>query len=218
MRLLVFVFMTICLPLTASTAKQVLSVCYFDESKVQFEMPKVPNFLGGQGAESIEKGYMIFYERKMFDVLSLLSFYGGGNVVFEKGYMIFYERKMFDVLSLLSFYGGGNVGRYHKSSDTLYSASLALATRFWVMHFVLLHPYIEASFFGPTILSKNEFDLSNLKSNFIFQNTLSVGAEVGAGSGFCVELKAVKYFYGNLSHPEQGGLRVPLLLSLGFLF
>lgn len=189
MRLLVFVFMTICLPLTASTAKQVLSVCYFDESKVQFEMPKVPNFLGGQGAESIEKGYMIFYERKMFDVLSLLSFYGGGNV-----------------------------GRYHKSSDTLYSASLALATRFWVMHFVLLHPYIEASFFGPTILSKNEFDLSNLKSNFIFQNTLSVGAEVGAGSGFCVELKAVKYFYGNLSHPEQGGLRVPLLLSLGFLF
>lgn len=189
MRFLVFILTLISFPLTASTAKQVLSVCYFDESKVQFEMPKVPNFLGGQGTESIEKGYMIFYERKMFDVLSLLSFYGGGNV-----------------------------GRYHKNGDTLYSASLSLAAKFWVMHLVLLHPYIEGSFFGPTILSKNEFDISNLKSNFIFQNTLSVGAEIGSGSGFSVELKAVKYFYGNFSHPDEGGLRVPLLLSVGFLF
>jgi hypothetical protein len=189
MRFLVLVVTLFSLPLCATTAKQVLTVCYFDESKVQFDMPKVPNFLGGKESETIEKGYMIFYERKMFDVLSLVSFYGGGNI-----------------------------GRYHKNSDTLYSASLSLATRLWVMHLILLHPYIEASFFGPTILSKNEFDVSNLKSNFLFQNTLSLGAEIGSGSGFCVEVKAVKYFYGNLSHPDQGGMRVPILLSAGFLF
>ncbi len=189
MRFLIFLTSFFCFSLSASTAKQVLSVCYFDEKRVQFDMPKVPNFLGGKGGENIEKGYMIFYERKMFDLLSLLSFYGGGNI-----------------------------GRYHKNADMLYSASLSLATRFWVMHLVLLHPYIEASFFGPTILSKNEFDISNLKSNFIFQNTLSLGAEIGAGSGFCVEVKAVKYFYGNLSHPNQGGVRVPILLSVGVLF
>ncbi len=175
--------------LNATTAKHVISVSYFDANQVSLEIPKMPNFIKGDFSENIEKGYMIFYERKMLDLLSVVSFYGGGNM-----------------------------GRYHKEGDTLYSASLSLASRFWVMHLVLLHPYIEVSLFGPTILSKSEFNFSDLRSNFIFQNYLSVGAEIGSGSGLSVELKAVKYFQANLSGPVPGGVRVPLLVSLGYLF
>ena len=177
------------LPLSASTAKQVLSVCYFDQNQVQLNVPQIPNFLQGGAEENIEKGYMLFYERKMLDVFTVASFYGGLNV-----------------------------GRYRKNGDTLYSGSLAFASRFWLMHLVLLHAYAEVSFFGPTILSKSEFDQRNLKSNFLFQNYLAIGTEIGAGSGFSLELKAVKYFRANLIRPEQGGITVPLLLSLGYLF
>ena len=186
---LVAFIMIFSVPLSASTAKQVVSVCYFEEDRMNFEIPRIPNFLKGGSGDNVEKGYMLFYERKIFDVLSMFSFYGGGNI-----------------------------GRYHKNDDTLYSASLSVASRFWLMHLILLHPYIEASFFGPTILSKSEFNLNDLKSNFLFQNYFSVGAEIGAGSGLSVELKAVKYFKANLVHPEQGGVMVPLLISLGYLF
>jgi hypothetical protein len=188
MRLLI-ILITICNTLMAATAKHVLSVSYFDAEQVPIEIPKMPNFIKGDSSENIEKGYMIFYERKMFDILSVLSFYGGGNI-----------------------------GRYHKEGDTLYSASLSVASRFWVMHLVLLHPYIEVSLFGPTILSKSEFNFSDLRSNFIFQNYLAVGTELGSGSGLSLELKAVKYFRASLSGPEPGGVRVPLLVSLGYLF
>lgn len=188
MRFLIL-FLLLTSSVVASTAKQMISICYFDEDRVQFNVPKMPNFMQGGKQEEIEKGYMIFYERKMFDLLSMFSFYGGANI-----------------------------GRYHKNSDTLYSASCCLASRFWILHLVLLHPYIEASFFGPTFFSKNEFNFEDLKSNFMFQNTLSIGAELGAGSGLQVELKAVKYFRTNLSHLEKGGIRVPLLLSVGYLF
>ncbi len=175
--------------LVASTAKQMVSICYFDHDKAQFDIPRIPNFIRGREETSVDRGYMLFYERKMLDILSVFSFYGGVNM-----------------------------GRYHKNEDTLYSGSLALSTRFWIMHLVLLHPYVEASFFGPTILSKSEFDLKNFKSNFLLQNTLSVGAEVGSGSGLCIELKAVKYFKANLIRREHPVITVPLYVSLGYLF
>ncbi len=175
--------------LSASTAKQMLSICYFDQAQSQFDIPSIPNFLKGGREENVDKGYMLFYERKMFDLASALSFYGGANI-----------------------------GRYHKNDDTLYSGSISVSSRLWLMHLVLLHPYVEASFFAPTILSKSEFNLKDLKSNFLFQNYLSVGAELGSGTGLCVELKAVKYFKANLMRPEQGGVMVPVLLSLGYLF
>ena len=188
MRLLA-ILMIISSSLIASTAKQMVSVCYFDASNAQFEIPRIPNFLKGGRGENVEKGYMLFYERKIVDLASLFSFYGGANI-----------------------------GRYHKNQDTLYSGSFSLSTRFWIMHLVLFHPYVEASVFGPTILSKSEFNLKDLKSNFLFQNYLSVGSEIGSGSGLCVELKAVKYFKANLMRPEQGGVMVPLLISVGVLF
>ncbi len=173
----------------ASTANQVISVCYFNQDRVRMDIPNMPNFMKGESSNNLEKGYMIFYEKKIFDVLSALSFYGGGNI-----------------------------GQYHKESDTLYSASFSLSGRFWIMHLVLLHPYVEASLFGPTILSKSELNFVDLKSNFLFQNYLAIGAEIGAGSGLSLELKAVKYFRANLSNPEYGGVQVPLMLSLGYLF
>ncbi len=182
--------MTLAINLTAATtANQIVSVCYFDEDRVQFNIPEMPNFLKERGAESAQRGYMLFYEKKIFDVLSVLSFYGGGNL-----------------------------GKYDKLEDTLYSASLFMSGRLWVMHLIVIHPYVEVSLFGPTILSKSEFALTDLKSNFLFQNYIALGAEIGAGTGLSVEVKAVRYLKPEPANPEQAGVQVPILLSLGYFF
>ena len=153
MRLLVL-FLFPLLSLLAATANQVVSIAYFDQDRVQFKIPEMPRFLKEEGEAEAERGYMLSYERKIFDVLAICSFYGGGNV-----------------------------GKYEKGTDAIYSATLFLSGRFWIMHLPIIHPYIEASLFGPTVLSKNEFDFRSLKSNFLLQNYLAVGAEVGSGSG-----------------------------------
>ncbi len=188
MRILVFSFLFF-IKLTAATANHILSISYFDESQMKFNYPQVPNFVKAPSSENIEKGYMIFYEQKLFDLASFISFYAGGNL-----------------------------GRYHKEDDTIYSASLSLASRFWLAHLVFLHPYVEIGLFGPTVFSKNEFKNEDLKSNFLFQNYLSVGTELGRGSGLNLELKAVRFFRANLVKPEPEGLKVPVLISLGYLF
>ena len=177
-------------PLVAKTADQIVSIAYFDQDRVQFNIPEMPEFLKQQGEANAERGYMLFYERKMFDIFTMVSFYGGGNL-----------------------------GKYDKGEDTLYTASLFFASRLWIMHLLMLHPYIEASVFGPTILSKSQFALKDLKSNFLFQNTLSLGAEIGMGSGLSIEVKAVRYLQPNPSAIEPyAGVQVPILLSLGYLF
>ena len=188
MRLLIF-FLFLIFKLSASTASQVLSISYFDESQMRFKIPEMPNFIKSPNSENIEKGYMLFYEKKLFDISSFFSFYAGGNI-----------------------------GKYHKDGDSLYSGSLSLASRFWLLHLVVIHSYVELSLFGPTVLSKNQIKDTDLKSNFLFQNYLSLGTELGRGSGLNLELKAVKFFRANLARPEPDGVKVPLLLSLGYLF
>jgi hypothetical protein len=185
----VVLFIFCLLKLSASTANQILSVSYFNESQIRFKVPQMPNFIKSPNSENIEKGYMLFYEKKLFDISSFLSFYAGGNI-----------------------------GKYHKDGDSLYSGSLSLASRVWLLHLVVIHPYVEFSLFGPTVLSKNQIKDVDLKSNFLFQNYISLGTELGRGSGLNLELKAVKFFRANLVKSESDGVKVPLLLSLGYLF
>lgn len=185
MRILI-VFLALSFSLAAN---QVISICYFDQDRASLDTSKIPNFLKESGGENVEKGYMLFYEKKMFSILSIASFYMGGDL-----------------------------GQYRKNQDTLYAGSLFFSSRLWALHLPLFHPYIEASLFGPTILSKTEFALSDLKSNFLFQNYLSVGAEVGAGVGLNVELKAVRYFRVKNASPENSGIQIPLLFSVGYFF
>ena len=174
--------------LLGMTGNQFVSVAYFDQERVQLNIPELPAFLQEKGEEKADRGYMVFYEKKLFDLHTIFSFYAGGNI-----------------------------GQYTKADDTLYTGSLFVSTRFWLMHLLVLHPYIEVSLFGPTILSKSEFNLKSLNSNFLFQNVAAVGVELGAGSGLFFELKAIRYLQP-ATGKEIAGVQVPLLVSLGYLF
>lgn len=170
-RLIVLVLL---LPLQVfALAKQNISVCYFDQEQVSVRIPNPPYYMKHTSKEDVERGFMLFYERRLFDV------------------------------SLFSCYLGCDVGKWAMSGDHLYTTSAFLTARMWFLHLFHLHPYAEYSVFGPTLLSQEKFADIDFQSNLLFQNFFSVGVEVGEDQGFSLSMKMFKYTKKDLSSFEE---------------
>ena len=50
--------------LLGMTGNQFVSVAYFDQERVQLNIPELPAFLQERGEEKADRGYMVFYEKK----------------------------------------------------------------------------------------------------------------------------------------------------------
>lgn len=165
-----------------------ISVCYFDESQMQMRFPKPPNFVKGRNGEKVDKGFMLFYEKKLFDLIGLVSFYIGGDV-----------------------------GKWSRQEEGLYSATMFLSSRINGISLLFFHPYLEYSLFGPTVVSKDHFASRNFGSRFLLQNFLGAGVEIGKNSGISINAKMIRYFLADMTHPKEG-FEVPILLSVGYHF
>lgn len=187
-RLITLIFLCFPFALMAGTAKQNLSVCYYDPEDVKWNVPNPPNFIKGTSGPNVEKGVMLFYERKLFDVLTVLSTYIGADL-----------------------------GKWKMNGDKIYSTSCFLSGKMWILHLPFLHTYLEYSMFGPTALSKEVFGSLHFGSNFLFQNFFGIGVEVGEGSGFCVDLRIFRYTEKDFKKPAAL-FQVPITLSVGLLF
>lgn len=170
------------------TAKQQISVSYYNQEEINSRVTNVPDFIPLVNTENIESGMMVFYEKKLFDFAWFLSCYGGVDV-----------------------------GNWKKGGDQVYSGSSFVAYRLWFFHFPMIHPYVEYSAMGPTFISKGDFGGNHFQSRFIFQNYLSIGVEFGEGLGMNLDIRFIRYSEGNFSK-EGEAFRVPTLISLGFLF
>ena len=180
-----FLFLPVCL---LGTAKQQISVSYYNQEEISLRMPEPPKFIPLESPENIESGMMLLYEKKLFDFASFLSCYGGVDVA-----------------------------NWKKGGDAIYSASSFIAYRLWILHLPLIHPYVEYIAMGPTYLSKGEFAGSQFRSRFIFQNYFSIGIEFGEGVGMNLDIRLLRYSEGDFSK-IGGAFRIPTLISLGFLF
>lgn len=185
-RFFIFIFFPLCLK--AETAKQQISIAYFDQETVDFHIPNPPNFIKNRNRPSVEKGMMITYERKLLDFFALLSGYGGCNLA-----------------------------SWRLNGDQIFTTSAFLACRVWALHLPFAHSYLEYSLFGPTLLSKESFNQFDFGSNFLFQNFFGVGIELGEGRGFCIDLKILRYTKPDSSLLDFS-IHVPILISAGYLF
>jgi hypothetical protein len=174
--------------LMAGTAKQTFSFCYYDQETVDVEIPNRPNFLKNLGDDAVDKGMMVFYERKLFDIITVGSLYIGGDV-----------------------------GKWSIRGDGLFTTTAFFAGKMWLLHLPFLHTYLEYSLFGPTILSKSTVGDLDFGSNFLFQNFFGAGVEVGEGSGFSLDLKIIRFTKLDLERMDYA-FHIPVIVSLGFLF
>lgn len=174
--------------LHAYTARQNISVSYFDEETVKFHIPNPPNFIKN-----------------------------GDNPSVEKGVMILYERKLLDLAGFVSAYVGCNLARWRMAQDQIFTTSAFLSCRLWLLHLPFAHTYAEYSVFGPTLLSKEHFHDQTFGTNFLFQSFYGAGVELGEGRGFSIDLKIVRYTKTSEPTADYS-IYVPILVSMGYLF
>lgn len=182
------VLLTISSSVLAFPAKQVLQLSYYDDERVTAQMPQTPNFMRSNSDMGVDRGVMGLYEYTLFDVFGAISIHAGANV-----------------------------GRWHSGPDQIVTGSAFLSGRLWVFHLLFIHPYVEYSLLGPTLISKEVFSEVGFSSNVLFQNFFGVGVEVGEGRGFSVDLKTIRYYHTDTLLPQQG-FRVPVVASIGVLF
>lgn len=185
---LMFCFLALHQTLLAFPSNQVLQISYCDESRINANMPRTPNFMRSPKDLGVERGFMAQYQHIILDSMGTISLYGGGSV-----------------------------GRWEGLSDQIITGSAFLSGRLWVMHLLFLHPYVEYSVFGPTLASKKNFADLNFETNFLFQNYFGVGFEVGQSRGFSVDLKTIRY-YESYDFKPHDGFRIPIIASFGILF
>ena len=183
-----FVFCALFSAANAIPSSQVLQVSFCDEEKLNTQMPKTPNFMRSGKDKGVERGYMALYEHVILDTMGTFSIHAGGNVA-----------------------------RWTSANDQIVTGSAFLSGRMWVLHLLFIHPYVEYSIFGPTLVSKESFGDLKFQSNFLFQNFFGVGVDIGEGTGFSIDLKTIRYYESQNFHPNDG-FRVPIIASVGFLF
>lgn len=172
----------------AYPARQVLQISYCDDDRIQAQIPRTPNFMRSRRDTGVDRGYMALYQHLILDSMGTISIHVGGNVA-----------------------------RWESQQDQLTTGSLFLSGRLWVLHLLFLHPYVEYSLFGPTLVSKSAFAGLEFGSRFLFQNFFGVGVELGSERALSVDLKMLRYYESDNFQPKKG-FRVPLVASVGISF
>lgn len=185
-KLLLFLLAPICV--LANTAEQQINLCYYDSQVASQQIPSPPVFLKPLKREHIETGYLVLYQKKLFE----------------------YTR-------FFSCYGGFDLGNWNKGGDSVYTGATFISYRLWLFHLPMLHPYVEYSAMGPAIISNKVFAGQEFESNFLFQNYYGIGIEFGEGRGVVLDLKMIRYSEGNFNK-NGIGFHIPLMLSLGVLY
>ncbi len=184
---LIIFFVFVC-NLFVCASQQSLSLCYYNKERVTISLPDRPNFMKSVSKEVVDKGFLVFYERKAIDLIGFLSLHYGCDF-----------------------------GKWQMQGDGIFSTSLFLSGRMWMLHLLFLHTYIEYSLFSPTILSKKLFGSVNFGSNFLFQSFYGMGIEFGERGGFFINIKAIKYSKISLSK-SNCLFHAPIMVSFGVLF
>lgn len=174
--------------LLADTAQQQINICYYDSQIAEEQIKAPPPFLKPLKREHIEKGYMLIYQKKLFD----------------------YTR-------FFSCYGGIDIGNWNKKGDSVYTGSTFISYRIWILPLPLFHPYVEYSAMGPAIISNKYFGGQEFETNFLFQNYYGAGIEFGEGRGIVFDCKMIRYSEGNFNK-DGVGFHIPLLVSLGISY
>ncbi len=77
--------------------------------------------------------------------------------------------------------------------------------------------YINYSLAGPAFISKTIIDDHNTGKRFTFQDFMGLGFNVGKRKRLNLEIGIAHYSNGNL-FPQNAGVKIPLTLSIGFIF
>ena len=131
--------------------------------------------------------------------------------------MVMYQRLIFHNRKYFSLYLGGSLSRWERFETTIYAPSIFFSLRYWFIRTPTINVYLSYSVAGPTVLNIHQLAEKNLGGNFIFQDYLGVGLQIGRRHALNFDLRLVHYSNGDvLTH--NPGFDIPVVLYLGYSF
>ena len=138
---------------------------------------------------------------------------------FKSGLSLIYERNIFHSHKYFSLDLGTNISTFHttENNNTVEALSIFPAFRLWFFHSTLADFYFKFIVAGPTYISQRYIETVDLGSHFIFQDQVALGTLLGKSKNFSVALAITHYSNGGL-FPQNPGIQVPLMVSIGYAF
>lgn len=124
---------------------------------------------------------------------------------------IFYARKYF------SLGAGLSISNWKIPSQTLWAYSGFLEMRLWLLLQSQFRAYLLYSIAGPTELTHRHFGIAYFSENFLFQDYLGLGLQIGKKHAIDIEAYTVHYSNGDI-FTVNSGIQIPFMLSVGLTF
>lgn len=116
-----------------------------------------------------------------------------------------------------SLHFGGSVSAWIWHEAPVFAVSALAVLRFWAFSTRWAGAYLSYSVAGPTALTTQFVGLTNLGSQFIFQDMIGLGLRVGHDYVGLLEVQAVHYSNGYV-FPVNSGFDIPFMISLSLGF
>jgi len=151
-------------------------------------------------------------------VADMSIFWGGNSEVFN-GISITYHKNVFHAPKCFALDWGANFSLMQTdvTKENFYALSLFPAFRINFLHSKQLDAYFYYIVAGPTFISKTILDGHDTGKHFTFYDAMATGVFFGNDRQYNAELRIAHYSNGNL-FPENGGVKVPLTLNIGYAF
>lgn len=153
------------------------------------------------------------------DFLEDIHVFWAGNAEVRHGLTLNYQRNVYHGARYFAFDWGVSASYWQsdKSRQGFYTLSLYPAFRLNVLHAKALDAYVYYSVAGPAYISSIIIDGVDTGEHFTFQDNIGVGAFFGKQHTLNAEIRIGHYSNGNI-FPENGSVKVPLSLNVGYTF
>ncbi len=128
-----------------------------------------------------------------------------------------YQRMFFHTQEHFSMYWGVSGARWAINNNPFGSVSGFVAFRYWPIRTTNVSPYVEASILGPSLITRYNLPGTDLGGNFLFENFLSIGVQLGHTHVFSIEASCMHYSSAGITKPNPG-FNVPMALQLAYSF
>jgi hypothetical protein len=148
-----------------------------------------------------------------------IPIFWGGDVPISSGGIVRYQQMAFHSRKLVSLDLGVSAGLWTGSETGQRFATLSSSPllRFTLLRRSPADVYLSYSAAGPTFISSSVIDGYATGTRFTFQDMLGLGAYLTPSRHLVAELNIAHYSNGNLFF-QNPGLKIPITLSLGYVF
>ena len=133
----------------------------------------------------------------------------------DAAYMITLSYPLNPAPSALALYAGSSIGRFDLQEHDLYAYSTYLSARLSPFSLLILKPFVEISFAGPTYLSKQNLGSVDFGSSIVYRHAISIGVKATA---FVVDIKMLNYSTSLPTAFTKESITMPFILSVGVVY